>query len=105
MPGRLGIPTVLAVALATSVAALILAWWAGSLSLRRMMRALAVALETVGAVAIFMGVNMTLGMTLVLSLRVLTPFYPTLYEMADVTLLILSVLQALTYQAWRLSRP
>jgi hypothetical protein len=105
MPGRLDIPMVLAVALATSTAALLLAWWTGSLSVRTMARAVGVALETVGAVAIFMAVNVALGVTLVLALRVLTRLYPTLYEMADVAVLILSVLQALTYQAWRLSRP
>ena len=98
------IPMVLGIAMATSLLALALAWWTGSLSLRRLVRAAGVALETVGAVAIFMAANVALGMTLVLGLRLLTPFYPTLYEMADVTLLILSVLQAVAYQAWRLSR-
>jgi hypothetical protein len=95
---------VLAIATATSVIALTLAWWTGTLSLRRSIRAAGIALETVGAVAIFMAANVTLGMTLVLGLRILTPIYPTLYEMADIALLILSLLQALTYQAWRLSR-
>ena len=102
--GRSTIPMVLAIAMATSVIALTLAWWTGTLSLRRIIRAAGIVLETVGAVAIFMAANVTLGMTLVLGLRLLTPFYPTLYEMADVALLFLSVLQALTYQAWRLSR-
>ena len=102
--GRSNIPMVLAIAITTSVLALGLAWWSGSLSLRRMIRAAGVALETVGAVAVFMAANVTLGMTLVLGLRMLTRFYPTLYEMTDMAVLILSVLQALTYQAWRLSR-
>jgi hypothetical protein len=95
---------VLGIAIATSVLALALAWWTGSMSRRRVVRAAGIALETVGAVAIFLAANVALGMTLVLGLRALTPFYPTLYEMADVALLILSVLQALMYQAWRLSR-
>jgi hypothetical protein len=96
---------VVLIALTTSLLALALAWATGNLSLERMTRAVVVTLETVGAAAIFMTINVTLGVTLVLSLRFLTPFYPTLYEIADLALLILSVLQALIYQAWRGSRP
>ena len=92
------------VAIVTSLLALTAAWATGSLSGRRLAAAAGVTLETVGALAIFMAANVTLGMTLVLGLRATTRFYPTLYEIADIALLILSLLQALLYQGWRLSR-
>lgn len=67
-------------------------------------RGVVMAVETVGAVAIFLAINVAVGMVLVLGGRVLTPFYLSLYEMADVALLVLSSFQALVYQGWRVSR-
>ena len=72
---------------------------------RRGMRGLAVAVlstvEIVGATTIFFVVNLAIGAVLVLTVRQLTPYYPSLYEVADVALLILSLLQALIFETWR----
>lgn len=66
--------------------------------------AVGVVLEVVGATVLFFAANLVVGAALVLAARRLTPFYTTLYEVTDVALLILSLLQALTLTAWRQSK-
>jgi hypothetical protein len=59
------------------------------------------ALECVGLTAAFFAVNLGLGALLTLMIRGLTPLFVSLYLSADVSLLVLSFLQALVYQRWR----
>jgi hypothetical protein len=98
------VPYVLLVVFATSALAVALAIYRRVWSAPALGRALVIAVETVGAVTIFLAVNVAVGMTLVLAMRVLTPFYLSLYEVADAALLVLSALQALVYQGWRSAR-
>jgi hypothetical protein len=63
--------------------------------------AIGVVLETIGATVLFFAANLTVGATLVLAGRWFSAFYTTLYEVADITLLIVSVVQALTVTIWR----
>lgn len=86
----------------TSSAAL---WWArrrGHAPAPGAFRAAAArALECVGLTAAFFACNLALGALLTLVIRALTPLFVSLYLSADVSLLVLSVLQALVYQRWR----
>lgn len=59
------------------------------------------ALECVGLTAVFFAINLGLGALLTLAIRGLTPLFVSLYLSADVSLLVLSLLQALVYQRWR----
>jgi len=91
---------IVAIVLATSLALLVLgrrARW----SWRGLGRAGVVALETVGATALLFAANLALGFVAVLLGRRFTPFYASLYVVSDVSLLILSLLQAVILQAWR----
>jgi hypothetical protein len=85
----------------TSLAAVIVAARGGIAGLGA---ALGTMLEAVGATVLFFVANLALGVTLILATRRLTPFYPTLYEVSDVALLVLSSLQALALTLWRRSR-
>jgi hypothetical protein len=63
------------------------------------------ALECAGLAVVFFVANLALGALLTLVVRALTPLFVSLYLSADVSLLVLSALQALVYQRWRDSRP
>jgi hypothetical protein len=62
--------------------------------------AVGMVLEVVGVTVLFFVANVAVGATVVLGARYLSMFYSALYEVSDVTLLIMSVLQALTLTAW-----
>ena len=62
--------------------------------------ALARALECVGLAVVMLGVNVVVGMIVVLALRAVTGSFISLYPNADLTLLVLSLVQALVLQAW-----
>lgn len=90
------IPLLLAVTAMTSLAAVILLR-------RRGLAALGVAagvvLETVGATVLFFVANVTVGGTIILLARRIW-FYTTLYDVTDITLLMISLLQAITLTVW-----
>ena len=94
-------PLVLLIVLGTSALVLLPALLRGGRPLARLGRAVLLGLETLGAVAVFMAMNVAVGMTVVLGARALSPYYFSLYEVADIALLVLSAFQALVYQAWR----
>lgn len=73
-------------------------------SLAGLVTAGGVMLETVGATVLFFVANLVVGVTLILAARYVSVFYATLYEVTDVTLLILSFVQAVMLTAWRQSR-
>jgi hypothetical protein len=94
---------ILGIALLTSIV-LLLAVTRGRRRWRRLGHAAVVTLETVGATVLLFAVNLAVGAVALLATRRLTPFYPSLYEVSDVALLVLSLLQALVLQAWRHAR-
>jgi hypothetical protein len=61
------------------------------------------ALECAGLTVVFFVANLGLGALLTLVIRALTPLFVSLYLSADVSLLVLSALQAFVYQRWRAS--
>jgi hypothetical protein len=63
--------------------------------------AVGVVLETIGATVLFFAANLAVGATLVLAGRWYSYFYTTLYEVTDITLLVVSVIQALLVTIWR----
>lgn len=92
----------LALVAATSAGALVLGRRGGADASRTAIgAALRRALECVGLTAAFFAVNLGLGALLTLVIRGLTPLFVSLYVNADVSLLVLSLLQALVYQRWR----
>lgn len=63
-------------------------------------------LECFGMTFVFLGLNITVGFTVILAARALTGGFVSLYLAADRTLLALSLIQGLTFQWWRdLSAP
>ena len=57
-------------------------------------------LECVGLSVLLLAANVMLGMALVLALRAVTGRFLSLYTNTDITLLVLSFLQAILLQAW-----
>jgi hypothetical protein len=58
------------------------------------------ALECVGLTAAFFAANLALGALLSFSIRTTTRHFVSLYLSTDVSLLVLSALQALVFQHW-----
>ena len=98
------VPFVVVVAIVTSVIALTIGRARLGLPLARLGRATATAVELVGATVLFFAANVLLGWTVILLLRKVTPFYFSLYQVSDLMLLVLSLLQALTFELWRRRR-
>ena len=84
----------------TSIVGVAIGWRGGLAGLGT---AVGVVLETIGATVLFFAANLAVGATLVLGGRWYSYFYTTLYEVTDITLLIASVIQALTVTIWRRS--
>jgi hypothetical protein len=62
--------------------------------------------EAMGLTLVFFFLNLFVGVSVVFAGRFFMGAFVSLYHMSDVTLLALSLLQALTFQAWRAdSRP
>lgn len=86
----------------TSIAGVVIGWRGG---LSGLATAVGVVLETIGATVLFFVANLAVGSALVLGGRWLSYFYTTLYEVTDITLLIVSVVQALVVTIWRRAAP
>jgi hypothetical protein len=63
--------------------------------------ALGKACECLGLTLALFLLNVAVGMIAVLAARLLIGRFISLYHASDATLLVLSLLQALTFQAWR----
>jgi hypothetical protein len=61
--------------------------------------------EVVGSALIFFALNLIVGAMVVSAARWLMGRFVSLYNISDTTLLVLSLLQALTFQAWRAGSP
>ena len=82
----------------------LLAYLAGTrrlgLSGHSLWAALARTLECIGMMAVFFAANLGLGMILILSFRTLTPGFAPLYLTNDISLVIFSFAQSLTFCWW-----
>ncbi|HET7292892.1 MAG TPA: hypothetical protein VFM88_10740 [Vicinamibacteria bacterium] len=85
------------------------AYWVGSrrlgLAARRLPEAAGRALETLGAAFVFFAVNFGLCVMLALGVRSYTDGFLSLHQLSDWIVLVLSLLQALMFQAWRDTKP
>jgi hypothetical protein len=92
---------ILIVAGLTSVGAYILGITRLRLSRSRLWEALGKTCECVGLTLVFFLLNLAVGMLAILAMRSLSGRFVSLYIASDVLLLVLSLLQALAFQAWR----
>ncbi|HYL81459.1 MAG TPA: hypothetical protein VEU07_11645 [Candidatus Acidoferrum sp.] len=89
----------------TSVGGLLLGVGALGYSGKGLRAAVGKTLECVGATLVFFLANLAAGMAVVLLGRLLTRGFVSLYLANDVTLLVLSLLQGLTFEWWRERQP
>lgn len=61
-------------------------------------------LECVGLAAIFLALNLAVGVALVFGVRILSGRFISVYGLSDITVVVLSLLQAFFLQSWRRSR-
>ena len=85
----------------TSACASLVARRGFGLSWSRLRVAAGKMLACIGVTVIFLVANLAAAMLMILADRVLTGGYVSLYLANDVVLLVLSLLQALTFQWWR----
>ncbi len=92
---------ILAAVALTSVAAYLVAAKRLGLSGTGLRTALGRVLECMGLTLGFFAVNLAVGLTLILVGRLLSRGFVSLYDLADASLLILSLFQALIFLWWR----
>ena len=92
---------ILVVAGLTSMAAYVFGSVGLGLSTSRLWPALGKVCEYVGVTLVFSAVNLAVAMCAILAMRSLSGRFLSLYHASDTTFLMLSWLQALTFQAWR----
>lgn len=87
------------------------AYWLGSRRLGLPGRTLPAAagrmVECLGAIILFLVVNVSLSMAVILGIRALSGHFLSLHLVADRTVVLLSMMQALVFEWWRTppSRP
>ncbi|MFQ5847106.1 MAG: hypothetical protein ACE5IQ_05450 [Candidatus Methylomirabilales bacterium] len=84
----------------TSVGAYVIGVRGLRLSGGEIRRAVGKVLEGLGMALAFFGVNLAAGVFVILTARVLTRGFVSLYLASDETLLVLSLIQGLTFQWW-----
>jgi hypothetical protein len=94
-------PFLLTLASLTSLAALVVGRRAFDLGLRSLGPALFRGLETLGAALLFWTANVLLGVFVALAVRGLDLGFVSIYVNTDLTLGVLSLVQALVFEAWR----
>lgn len=81
------------------------AYWVGTnglgLSRRGLRRAAGRVVECVGMMLVFLAGNLAVGMITILTARVVTQRFVSLYLIDDEAFVILSLLQGLAFQCWR----
>ncbi len=85
----------------TSAAACVVGTRGLGLSWRSLGAALARMFEAIGISVVFFAINLLVAAAAILTARTLGPRFVSLYLADDVTVIALSVLQGLVFQAWR----
>lgn len=96
---------VLLLALCTSAGLVVIGRILFRLPLEGLRAAGGLMLAWLGLTAVFFSGNVLVGMTVAHVVRTLTPLFVSLYRPNDLTLLILSALQALLFQCWWMAGP
>jgi hypothetical protein len=94
-------PLILLLTALTSTGAYVIATQWQSLPAGALHQAVGRMLDTLGAALMFFLVNVALGVALILGWRALTGVFVSIYQINDLTLLILSLVQGLVYQWWQ----
>jgi hypothetical protein len=92
---------ILALAAVTSLAAYLVGRRRLGLSPRELRPAAARLLECLGLTVLFLLANQALGIATIVAARAVTGGFVSLYLVDDVSLVLLSLLQALTFAWWR----
>ncbi len=85
----------------TSLAAYLVGARGLGLTRERLRMALGKTLACLGATLVFFGVNLGIGVLVVLADRALALGFLSMYLSNDVSLLVLSAIQGLTFAAWQ----
>ena len=85
----------------TSAAACVVGTRGLGLSWRSLSAAIARMFEALGISVVFFAINLLVASAAILTARTLGPRFVSLYLANDVTVVALSVLQGLVFQAWR----
>jgi hypothetical protein len=93
-----------AVVALTSLAAGLAATRRSGLRAAELRRALTDALSCLGLAVVFLAANVAAGIVLILGARALTRGFISFYLLNDITLPILSLIQALVFHAWARDR-
>ena len=84
----------------TSGGALLVGAFALRLRGAGLVRAVALVLETIGLAVVFFAANIAGGTAFIIGVRLLAGVFISVYAMDDLVLVVLSVAQALVFQAW-----
>lgn len=96
----------LALVAVTSLGAYLLGAKGLKLPGRAIRKAIGKMLECLGMMFVFLGINIAVGVIVILAARAVTGEFVSLYLASDGTLLVLSLIQGLAFQWWRdLSAP
>lgn len=90
----------LLLAIATSLAAIVIARWVGP-GHRGLADAIRLVLELAGISTVFLVANLALGVAIVLAIRLLSSFFVSIYVLNDLSLVALSFLQGAVFFFWR----
>lgn len=93
--------TLVGIAVLTSLGAYLVATRRLGLRPTTLPEALAEALECLGLAVVFLVSNLVVGMVLVLGLRAVSGRFISIYGLSDITVVVLSLLQALVLHSWR----
>lgn len=67
---------------------------------RSLRSAFEMTLECIGTSVVFLGLNLALGVALILLIRGVTSWFVSFYEVTDTILVVLSLLQGFVFQLW-----
>jgi hypothetical protein len=56
--------------------------------------------QCIGAFALFLAMNLALGLAIILTIRSVTPHFMTVYELENPVLIAFSAVQAFVFQRW-----
>ena len=92
---------VLLVAGATSAGGFLLGVWGLSIPRVRLRWGVLRALELAGMSAVFLVVNLVVGICVILTVRTFTSHFLSAYLLNDVSLVVLSAIQGIVFECWR----
>jgi hypothetical protein len=84
----------------TSLVAYVMGTRLLGLSTERLWRSLRQSLELLGVAVVFLFVNLTVGLAVVLAVRSMSREFVSVYLLNDIAVVVVSVLQGLVFSCW-----